>query len=312
MSFTESPISTALTFVVNNYATPSGSTLYFYDLLLTFDDEVTFFWNGGGGWLIRTLFLINRYLPIAGSVSSLLGSLGHISSNATCQAVLLIGLASQVVGVVVATAIFCLRACSLYQSMNSTRNIIIVSYWISTIPQVVLAVVIIVWTKSTISATDGSCVLNGVLQPDIALNGVMFFSPLLCEAVIMVAIGRHVLSVRHVMESNSSGVALVLRHLYRDGFLYVISLFGIRLANCLLWNLSAPGPKATGSFLENSITSVLTSRFFLSLRKSITESIIRSDLPTNSTNPTSALITGPTITFDTHFELQSYSRGDKS
>ncbi|KAF8514182.1 hypothetical protein JB92DRAFT_2920434, partial [Gautieria morchelliformis] len=37
--------------------------LIMYDILLTLDGEVKYFWNGRGGTLSRWLYFLNRYWP---------------------------------------------------------------------------------------------------------------------------------------------------------------------------------------------------------------------------------------------------------
>ncbi|CAG7851908.1 SubName: Full=Uncharacterized protein {ECO:0000313/EMBL:CCA77551.1} [Serendipita indica DSM 11827] len=40
------------------YVSVAGAVAYYYDYLLTVDEERLFFWKIGGGWIVRTIFVI--------------------------------------------------------------------------------------------------------------------------------------------------------------------------------------------------------------------------------------------------------------
>lgn len=58
--------------------------ILYYDYLLTFSDEVRFFW-GRKGCSVTYLFFVNRYLPMAGHIPGVVKFLGHWSQHVSTR-----------------------------------------------------------------------------------------------------------------------------------------------------------------------------------------------------------------------------------
>ncbi|KAG8818280.1 hypothetical protein FRC18_000164 [Serendipita sp. 400] len=138
------------------------------------------------------------------------------------------------------------------------------------------------WPSFIYSSLLGVCLAN----PSRRL-ALMFFAPVFCDVLLVILQLIH--AFRTAMLSGSLiNTAPLLKALYKDGFIYFMAVFSLRLWSACLFSWGDSAYWYTSTYLEFALTSISASRLTLHLRKVAKRGI---------TPPTSHL-TGASLTTD--------------
>ncbi|CAG7851911.1 SubName: Full=Uncharacterized protein {ECO:0000313/EMBL:CCA77654.1} [Serendipita indica DSM 11827] len=108
-----------------------------------------------------------------------------------------------------------------------------------------------------------------------------FLSVLPCETVILVATYLHAIEAKqkHFLSRESAALP-VLRRMYQDGAIYLLIAFGTRLGGSIVWLACPAELKFVSDFLIYSLSSVVSTRFFLGLRQLVHRPTVQTQCPT--------------------------------
>jgi len=299
-----SMVATVATIQASKRVWLAGIVIWAYDLLLTFDEEVLLLWTRnprGGGIMIKCLYLINRYLPFMAVPPFLLGINPEkgVLSVSSCRVQFLVMNLYQVTAVIVATTIFTFRLYTIYYEHKYIRLFLVLLAIASHTSILILAIIILRtnWISMSYSELLGLC--HGSLSP--AVGGVIV-TPIALESAIAF------LTMYHAWLSRNQKVALeqlqdisvttkVMGTLYADGLAYYVIVLSIRLMTCFIYWLSPANSIVVANF-ESFLTSTITSRWFLSFRRVLVDSLTPN--PSNSHTLTDITWTITTLGRDDH------------
>ncbi|PVF94221.1 hypothetical protein CPB86DRAFT_52931 [Serendipita vermifera] len=286
-----------------DYTLLAGTTIWFYDILLTLNDELTLLWTRGSTF-IKILYLINRYLPLVGLPLALTNSNPFPRkpfSARRCRVQFTIMTLSQTIGVIVATTIFMVR---LYTAFCFHRKIRIFLVLMLVGSHICMLVFTIMLLEGTVPNMIYSDVLRTCMSIPSKALGAVYVTPIFIESVIAFATVFHAWSYRYSSTNfQSSSMKAVIKAIYVDGFLYYMLVLIARIGTALVYWVGPPSLLFL-CFFEYAFLSTITSRWFLSFRKVLAESFTSTTGPmTTGTagigemTTTSGVITGPAIEF---------------
>lgn len=266
------------------YVSIASAVVYSYDFALTFGAETQFLWMKRSGRIGRYLFLFTRYSPVIGL------SLGLIElnpftarlSDQTCQASRVITIIAQIAMSASSTGMFCLRVCTLYREKWKTKALILAFFYLSVIIQVVTGAIAISSAITLMGFRETVCAFTG--PPPKELHRMVagyFLSVLPFEILILVATYLHATEAKrkHFLNHESAAL-LILRRMYQDGAIYFLLAFGMRLGGAIIWLAFPPDLKFVSDLLIYSLSSVVSTRFFLGLRRLVPRPIVQTHHPT--------------------------------
>lgn len=262
---------------VIQYTSVAAAVTYCYDYTLTLEDEWRLFWKIGGSWIVRTIFIAVRYTPLAGLPLGLL-SLNpfiELNSNLTCRGVLLGNILCRLLVSIASTAMFCLRVHTLCRQKKGPQRLLMAGFGAYLAFQFVLSSIALSLLLPRIGPVNRACIINRA--PPSYTSFVVASSYLCaipCETIVIVLTVRHAVLSRQSLPSEGDSAALpILKRLYKDGIVYFGVAFLLRISGCFVWFLC---PSSLAPFADScslALRSIVASRFFLSLRKSIADSV---------------------------------------
>ncbi|PVF94225.1 hypothetical protein CPB86DRAFT_53088 [Serendipita vermifera] len=308
---TEDVVTVLLHFRATEYFLVTGTVIWFYDILITLDDEASLLWTRGGRF-IKALYLTVRstLIIISLCISSLYTpprtdiylSWGYLwSSRITilcvrhqsliaCKIHFAFLTLCQVTGVMVATTIFIVRLYTLFYFNRAIRVVLVGALIASHICLVTFTIMLLVGVLTTMYYSDElrSCVSE--LPKSLSA---FYATPIFIESVVALATLYHAWVYRHLRSNlHSNAVRKLVASLYVDGFLYYMLVLALRLATCILYWTAPQSLIFLITYFEHAFTSTITSRWFLSFRKVL----LAVDKPSRSTTTgTSVGLTGATI-----------------
>ncbi|PVF95489.1 hypothetical protein CPB86DRAFT_817137 [Serendipita vermifera] len=281
--------SLVLQFRLSEYAALVGLTVWALDVLLTLDEELKLLWSRNGP-LIKFLYLINRYLPIVGvylfmdhqsliciqvCIDYVMQSSEHLNWNyiPRCQLTFSISVFTQVMQVIAATSIFVLRLCVVYHSQIIIRRLLLASLLLSHVTMFIFYAFAMhnllpgmIWHK----------ILHMCLFPSFSTWPIagMYLTPLFIDSLVFLATVYHAFQYHRgnygwITTSTTS----VLNTLYINGSLYYLIILHLRVGSVLVYFFAPLGYQLLFCYLEYSVSSALTSRWFLSFRRTILNSM---------------------------------------
>lgn len=266
------------------YVSIAGAVVYLYDLALTFGAEIQFFWRARIGWVGRHLFLFTRYSPLLGFSAGLLDLnpfVAHLSDQ-TCRVSRVITIVAQIAISASSTGMFCMRICTLYREKWKMKALMLAWFYLAVAVQVALGFVAI---SSFITIIEFRGTICAFARPPpkglhILVAG-CFLSVLPCETVILVATYLHAIGAKqkHFLSRESAALP-VLRRMYQDGAIYLLIAFGTRLGGSIVWLACPAELKFVSDFLIYSLSSVVSTRFFLGLRQLVHRPTVQTQCPT--------------------------------
>ncbi|KAG8828949.1 hypothetical protein FRC17_007294 [Serendipita sp. 399] len=285
----------ALQIRASYYTILAGWVIYCYDIVLTLDEEFTLLWSKGGKF-VKTLYLINRYLPFCGLLLVLYGetTLPMKCKFAGCIGTFMLTLLCQTVEIIVAISIFAVRLYTIYQRDKLARRLLVTVVGAS---HVVLLTLAGLSCKTIYETMFYSRILRSCVGSPRALTGAIYITPIFAESFIVGMTLYHAVqfSRRHA-DLGATMAHRILNALYIDGCLYYVIVFSLRLATALVYYLGAPALVLLMPYLEYALTSTVTSRWFLSFRRILVDTM-DAGLCTTYFNSDADPATGPSITF---------------
>ncbi|PVF98063.1 hypothetical protein CPB86DRAFT_815078 [Serendipita vermifera] len=260
-------------------------TIWLYDILLTFSDELTLLWSRNGP-LIKVLYIANRYIPMVYS-TILVSGIPSLSTNAflytrthiiltkfpqSCQITFAILIFLQHFQACVAQTIFIMRLCAVYCMQPRVRKGLIVCLIVS-------QVAMIIFFSFAMVQLMPSVIWEGVMWhvcmiPEFRVWAVAggYIVPMLVDTIVFIGTVYHAIQFhRNQLGFRTSSTSEVLKSLYINGAAYYLILGSLKLSTLLVWFNAPLGYQVLLSYLEYCLSSALTSRWFLSFRRKILE-----------------------------------------
>ncbi|TFK63340.1 hypothetical protein BDN72DRAFT_328982 [Pluteus cervinus] len=267
---------------VTQYFTLASSTLYLYDLLLTFDLEVDLLWPSK--WtFIKALYLLQRYLPLVDMVIvTITWQFGEVSELETCEMLFLWSSWSYVVGMTLSEVVLTFRTLAVWGNTTKVR-IALFLFSLGCLGP-------LYWILAHESFTYHSFPIPGMYCFAKAGPETRY----LCWTLLTVYdIGLLILVATRAFRGHESGRAVsqstLSQVVYQDGVLYYLYLVALSMTNVVLI-LSLPGHFATllVSSIQRILYAVLASRVVLHIREQAYRTQVVMTLP-NSTNTNAEL-----------------------
>ncbi|KAI0826983.1 hypothetical protein BC628DRAFT_1319159, partial [Trametes gibbosa] len=213
----------------------ASCVMLFYDIFITFGDEVEKIWKQRFTGA-TVLWFLNRYLSPLGYIVIIVSFHDPSWSKATCQRYVLY---PEILKIFTATAvgtIFILRLYSIYSKSN------VILYGFGTL--LILELAIKIW-----AFTDGIMLQ---LPPD----SVVFFATLY----------RTITLYRRTLIGEALSLITVIM---RDGIMYFAAIFVSNLVTVLIFIFATPDLKVINASFSTLITSLMVSRLMLNLRSEV-------------------------------------------
>ncbi|CAG7846304.1 SubName: Full=Uncharacterized protein {ECO:0000313/EMBL:CCA69643.1} [Serendipita indica DSM 11827] len=232
------------------YGFGAGTTVLFYDLLLTFDKELDYIWRKGFTGL-SVLYLMNRYLFLPFIVLT-----AYEFSNLRPSGVLAIS-----------TWLLSLRVISLYHRQRRIVLSIYILYAIVHGTSFAFNVTFAQDAYPTIQYSTDISLCRSIANVALIRGG--YFTPVVVLElyILILQIMHHYRRREHGIKAHLSSFDLV-QALYRDGYMYLLLTLLLRLSTSLI-NQIGKGAGLAKSRTEFPLTIVFASRFHLRLQEHI-------------------------------------------
>ncbi|KAG8764433.1 hypothetical protein FRC15_007630, partial [Serendipita sp. 397] len=310
--------------------------IYCYDISLTLEDEYRLLWSKGGKF-VKPLYLINRYLPFCGLLLVLYANnpvrRGHLTDEvcqetcnhvhlfrfgpflrlpSRCKGTFILTLLCQTVEIIVAISIFAIRIYTIYQRSKVARRLLTVVVVVSHVTLLAIACLI---CKTIYDTMFYSRILRSCVGSPPALSGALYITPIVAESFILAMTLHHAVqfSRRHA-DLEITMAARILNALYVDGCFYYLIVFSLHMGTTLVYYFGGNALVLLMPYLEYALTSTVTSRWFLSFRRTLAETLDSGLFTTCHTDRTEPTI-GPSITFGQGgrgFDLHRTRRQDRT
>lgn len=167
------------------------------------------------------------------------------------------------------TGMFCLRICTLYREKKKTKALILSCFYSSVAFQVVTGGIAISSIKALVGFYGTTCTFSRPPPKNLpTMVAICILSALPCEIVIIVATYLHAREAKQKHFLSHQSVALpILQRMYQDGAIYFLLAFVMRFAAATVWLACPSGLKFVSDPLMYSLSSVISTRFFLGLRQ---------------------------------------------
>ncbi|KAI0360819.1 hypothetical protein OH77DRAFT_727570 [Trametes cingulata] len=240
----------------------ASCVMLFYDIAITFGDEVEKIWKQRFTGA-TVLWFLNRYLSPLGYIVIIVSFHDPSWSKATCQRYVLY---PEVLKIFTATAvglIFILRLYSIY----SKRNIIL--YGFGTLLIAMLAVKIWAFTDGTMLELPPGlvgCILTGKSSPGDRIIYTWVAELVFDSVVFFATLYRTIQLYRRTLIGEALSLITVIM---RDGIMYFAAIFVSNLVTVLIFIFATPDLKVINASFSTLITSLMVSRLMLNLRSEV-------------------------------------------
>ncbi|THV06554.1 hypothetical protein K435DRAFT_834217 [Dendrothele bispora CBS 962.96] len=251
----------------NNYAVLVTSVILYYDFLLTFRDEVEYFWKRSRNTLVAILFFMNRYLVLLGNIPTLVFRFwSHSSfSHTSCQAKEFYNQFFLAIIQLIISVLFVIRIFAIYERNKKLLAVMICA---------IIAMVMngaIQWLRSKdtigVDTTDSSTlgIDVGCLQSYTSSQGIhlayMWLGIVIVDLLVFsLTIYRTIQMHRFLQGSNLVTV------LMRDGALYFGIITLTNCANIVVFVVAKGFMTPLLSSFANVIASIMMTHLMLNLR----------------------------------------------
>ncbi|KAI0325781.1 hypothetical protein GY45DRAFT_197631 [Cubamyces sp. BRFM 1775] len=240
----------------------ASCVMLFYDIAITFGDEVEKIWKQRFTGA-TVLWFLNRYLSPLGYIVVIVSFQDPGWSKATCQRYVLY---PEVLKVFTATAvgiIFILRLYSIYAKRTA------ILYGFGGLLAAELAVKIWAFTDGTMLELPPGfvgCILTGRSSPGDRIF-YTWVAELVFDSVIFFAtIYRTITLYRRTVIGEAQSLITVIM---RDGVMYFTAIFASNLVTVLIFIFATPDLKVINASFSTLITSLMVSRLMLNLRTEV-------------------------------------------
>lgn len=196
------------------------------------------------------------------------------------------------------TGILCLRILTIFQHNWLIRILVHVSFWLGAIATCCLTGQALHHLIPNLGFAFGTCSIVGQPPPYVGtIIAMAYMSALPCEIIIIGATWFHAYQTKELRLSTWDSVSWpILNRMYKDGAAFFVISLILRCSACLTHLLCNNNIKRVVDFMALSLNSVVSSRFFFSLRRSIVRSIIDNDVVEDGFGGTIQLQTNHDIT----------------
>ncbi|KAI0370072.1 hypothetical protein BV20DRAFT_944893 [Pilatotrama ljubarskyi] len=239
------------------YLSIAATCVFFYDMFLTFDQEVEYFWTGP--WSTsRVLFFLNRYFPPIELVCTLQHMTyrdSHRQPSFSCTGLIHTNFILAIVGLAIVQAIIVMRICLVYSKDFVARAFIVGCFIACTV--LTLVIYVKVWHDvDPIPIPLPGLKINGCTAPESRQVWKIFIPNLGLHTLLYVVTSFPMLRARMVGKQSR-----LLNRLARDGGIFYFNIFVLIL--CRPGGFNSPLPPVS---LLLSIAAVSVSRLMLSIR----------------------------------------------
>ncbi|KIM38016.1 hypothetical protein M413DRAFT_249734 [Hebeloma cylindrosporum] len=266
----------------------ASCVMLFYDMVITFGQEVERIWMRKFT-MVTALWFLNRYLSPLGYIVIIVSFHDPSWSKEVCNRYILFPEALKIVTAFVIGVVFIMRIYAIY-----SRRLSVVLFVVCLLAAE-LAVKIWAFTDGTsLALPEGlvGCILVGKHHKRFVFT---WIAELVFDSVVFfLTLWRTVIQNRSLKGNTSSLINLVLR----DGVIYFGVIFVANLVTVLLFLFATPNLKAVNASFSTLITSLMVSRLILNLRgAAVHGAVIDSQGP--------IAITMDTLPYDTHVECDA-------
>ncbi|KAF9465601.1 hypothetical protein BDZ94DRAFT_1296375 [Collybia nuda] len=251
---------------VTKYAYVVSATLLFYDIFLTFDQEVSRIWIAKKS-LGRTLFFLNRYIPPLLFMFDLFYQLHPAPSVAVCHGGFL---PSGIMGILTTSTIELIlitRTYALYQKKFLLVALLflgIASSATMITTTVYLYVKLITFPPPEMIPLVPGCFPiceDPLCRTLLTAFTIPFF--VLETAIFLLTFYKSYESFKHVSRQQRSHLATII---YRDGLVYYAVIISISITNVVVWCVAPISLAYFASSLIRSLQATICSRLLLNIR----------------------------------------------
>ncbi|PVF95488.1 hypothetical protein CPB86DRAFT_787952 [Serendipita vermifera] len=266
-----------------------GMTVWAFDICITINEEIELLWSRNGRF-IKALYLLNRYFTIVGVYLFLYRhrrSPKQTMNQSRCQITFAIVTFSQVVQVITSTTIFTMRLSIIYTPQSALRRLLWTSMFVSH------GVMIILYVLCQGNLLPGMIWLRGIrmcLLPNFRTWPVaaIYLTPIYIDSLVFVITVMHAIQYHAGQYGwKNASTNAILNTLYVNGCLFYLAIILLRLGSVFVFFLAPLGYQLLFCYLEYSLSSALTTRWFLSFRRKILENMDEVEAITVVSNQTS-------------------------
>ncbi|TFK91156.1 hypothetical protein K466DRAFT_542188 [Polyporus arcularius HHB13444] len=197
-----------------------------YDYMLTFDDEVRYFWDSS--WSIsRALFFFNRYVPFPVMILCLFAFFAPGMSVLRCSRLIHTVFVSTIMAVAVVQAIIVLRICYVYSKNLLVRGLVVGTF--VTCSAITLSFLGIIWHELDPVAVDiPGITINSCSVPQSEEIWKLYVPNLVLHTILYLATTLPVLRLRAIGKQSQ-----LMDRLARDGGVFYFVVFASALFSTL-------------------------------------------------------------------------------
>jgi len=244
----------------SRYVSLAGLVLMLYDHVLTFDEEVRLIWSAR--WTLpKVLFLLIRYLVPVGliiNISEMSGLGNDWVTTPFCKVWFAVAISVGVVTIAIGNFMVLLHIWNLW---DRNRRFMLFTMLLFFCTQVTTIVCIAVALTEVIPNTSFSPLLKLCVLDQRSRIGMLWAPGVVFELVAFISL------CWNAMERPRDKKTEFTKVLYRDGSIYFLLLFTLRLANLLLAFLAPLSLIFLGVFFIWSTTTLTVTRLILRLRR---------------------------------------------
>ncbi|OSD01197.1 hypothetical protein PYCCODRAFT_1436691 [Trametes coccinea BRFM310] len=252
------------------YLCIAATCVLLYDMLLTFDEEVEYFWKPGPWSLTRVLFFWNRYFPPVILLMCIYGLFAPNLSLQFCKGWIHSEFLLSIAGLAIVQAIIVLRICYVYSKDFVTRAFVVGCFVACTIISLVIFGKI--WHDvDPVAIPVPGLKLNGCTAPQAHQIWKIFIPNLALHTLLYLATTLPPLRMRRMGKRSQ-----LLDRLAMDGGIFYFSVFAIAmfttigaLAKSPLVNLPAIYSNALLGIAAASVSRLMLSIRSLAARLSV-------------------------------------------
>lgn len=231
-----------------------------WDTLLVFPDEIRHVWRGGIT-LAKLAYVLNHYASVA--ILTVLtyvfsGLMEHAPTKTFCVDAFTIGLSGGVISLGIGNYLVLLQVWQLWEQRAGIRLALTLGWAASYIVTLVFACVVIGSLDPLVTPLNGfnTCALSHIPT----LIRFMWASPIVYEVLVFI------FTIANALHRPRPADISLVKALYRDGVVYFVSLFILRVLNLVVTSLSPTPFVHVGSTLIWESNVVALNRLIINQR----------------------------------------------
>lgn len=259
---------------VTTIANVSAYTIFIYDYMLTFGEEIDRFWTEPRLSWTLVFFIANRYLTLFGRIPAFVANFLQVNGEPyshICKHLLLtdeftMGLV-QITGAVVMT----IRVYAIYDKSRRVLYLLLSTMVITIAIGCYALLVKSSNSLQTVSVPPQGC-LRSISSQDAPRYAAAWGGQLIFDAMVFG------LTLRKLFSMQCAGRRSVVDVLLRDGAMYFAVMTVINTANITALLVAQPSLKSVLTSPTNMICSTMISRLMMNIRNSANESVYTRNL----------------------------------